>query len=183
MGPKFLCKRYISFKIDAKQIEKKSLIFQNSNINIDWYRWSINRHGSHLSREMAESKSAMKQASNWRSRSYTRRRCKSAWSNISSALISIRAHFIFSKVSHCRNSLSAFYSLFHPRIELDQFPARKSDRNDIESLSSRATSPFCACYVRKSWRGSLGTLGRKSISSTNYTGIVEIMRGTRSRSR
>ena len=81
--------------------------------------------------------------------------------------------FISSKVSYCRNSLSAFYSLFYSRIELDQFPARKSDRNDIESLSSRATSSFCACYVRKSWTPSPWTHDRKSISSTNYTGIVD----------
>lgn len=149
-------------------------VFQNSNIDfvIDWYRWSINRHGSHLFREILDGG------------------INSPWSEqftieIVSTKVYIRvveyflcanfdpSLFISSKVSYCRNSLSAFYSLFYSRIELDQFPARKSDRNDIESLSSRATSSFCACYVRKSWTPSPWTHDRKSISSTNYIGIVD----------
>lgn len=176
MGPKFLCKRYISLKINAKQIQKiivdEQFLKIRISISIDtddrsYLFWEILDGGIKFGHEVSNLRSIT-----------SRQKCKSTWSNISSALISIRA---FLSLRKFRIVAILFYSLFYSRIELDQFPARKSDRNDIESLSSRATSSFCV---------TLGKVGHLFLGHPvenqfprRITPALSIMRGTRSRSR
>lgn len=158
-------------------------VFQNSNIDfvIDWYRWSINRHGSHLFREILDGG------------------INSPWSEqftieIVSTKVYIRvveyflcanfdpSLFISSKVSYCRIASPRFIHYSIRGSNSTNF-LRGNPIETISSLSRRGQQvPFVLVTLGKVGHLLLGHTIENQFPR-RITPALSIMRGTRSRSR